>query len=538
MYNTTDAYRKAVASNSRLWDLYVLVDLADGTHLRLDRTKIALNSFKWKNGSTCSDTIQTGSTYAASVEFSIVNKDAEFADYVFTGAKIFPFIGLYIESTEDYEYVPLGEFNIIEPVKQFSTIPVVCYDNMVLTNQVFDFSTVVFPTDARTVFLAVVDQCGFRYDEQMLTDISNLDYEINSLLTNDPTCRDVLAGFGIMLQRNLRFNRAGTLELFWYQEVPVRMSKYTRTGNSSYADVDTRVTGVVLEDAYGNTFNTGTEVYPVALPNSPIVQGSDMSIPVLEATLESMQAIQYKASKISYIGDPALDVGDIVTQVDTPVGEHKVPIMLSVYKFTGIQTIESLGLNSATMTQQSSTVKRLRKVFSAAQKDRAELESKISQTADTVRLEVSEKYATQQVVSELQVQANGLQAAVSKSEQDLVGVATELTQLRQSTTDVEIAIQTIRTEGVSRVTTTSNYTFDEDGLSIKKSGEEIENLINNNGMYVKRSGTVMLQATAAGVVATDVQVNNYLCIGKYARFEDYTDGMDSKRTACFWLGGE
>ena len=50
-----------------------------------------------------------------------------------------------------------------------------------------------------------------------------------------------------------------------------------------------------------------------------------------------------------------------------------------------------------------------------------------------------------------------------------------------------------------------------------------------------RGSTVMLQANASGVIATDVSVRNYLIIGEHARFEDYSDGSDSARTACFFI---
>ena len=59
----------------------------------------------------------------------------------------------------------------------------------------------------------------------------------------------------------------------------------------------------------------------------------------------------------------------------------------------------------------------------------------------------------------------------------------------------------------------------------------MENLLDNTGMYVRRSGEVILQANAAGVQATDVVVRNYLVVGTHARFEDYPVG----RTACFYL---
>ena len=96
-------------------------------------------------------------------------------------------------------------------------------------------------------------------------------------------------------------------------------------------------------------------------------------------------------------------------------------------------------------------------------------------------------------------------------------------------------VQTIIDQGVGSVTTSTGYTFDENGLRIAKSGQEMENLLDNTGMYVTRGDETILQANAAGVQAVDVTVRNYLVIGSHARFEDYTDGSDTSRTACFFL---
>ena len=70
----------------------------------------------------------------------------------------------------------------------------------------------------------------------------------------------------------------------------------------------------------------------------------------------------------------------------------------------------------------------------------------------------------------------------------------------------------------------------------------MENRLDEMGMYVVRGAgtdneTPMLQADAYGVIATDVTVRNYLVIGDHARIEDYTDGTDHKRTACYFTGG-
>ena len=98
---------------------------------------------------------------------------------------------------------------------------------------------------------------------------------------------------------------------------------------------------------------------------------------------------------------------------------------------------------------------------------------------------------------------------------------------------MKISVQTIRDSGVSRVQTGMGYTFDDQGLHIARPGEPMENKLDNTGMYVSRGGETILQANSGGVVASDVRLRNYLCIGENARLEDYA----GSRTACFYVGG-
>lgn len=551
MYNTSVEYMKQILSTSREWDMYIDVTLANGTTFKLTRDNISLGTPVLKEGATCSDTIQVGSTYSNSFEFSILNDKGQYSEYDFYKAKIEPYSGLYVPITDettgeiqdwDYEYIPLGVFWVLENVKKLSTIPIVCFDRMSLTNKVFDFSTLVFPTDCTTIFNEVVTQCDIPVSESLVSEIANLEYPINSLLTNDPTCRDILAGFGIMLQKNLRFNRAGVLESFWYTKYVYAStdgtnidrgatSKKNRVGNSSYGDNQIVVTGVYLEDAYGNTFSVGTEEYPVELPTSPIIQGSGMAMPILEAVLRKLQTLPHRMSSISYSGDPAIQAGDILVHNETPIGKITLPVMRLVYKFAGIGTLDSLGTDTATQNQQSSTDKKLRKAFSRADKDRSELETKIDQTADEVLIQASERFADKSNMASLSVQVEGISSTVSQQTTDINGVKGEISTLKQTASSFSIEIQEIIDNGVDKVTTKTGYTFNDDGLKIQKSGQEMENLLDNTGMYVTRSGETILQANNAGVIATDVKVRNYLIVGTHARFEDY----GSERTACFYI---
>jgi len=129
----------------------------------------------------------------------------------------------------------------------------------------------------------------------------------------------------------------------------------------------------------------------------------------------------------------------------------------------------------------------------------------------------------------LELDVAGLRSQVSSQ----AGQETRLTALEQTAGGLALSVEQLRTEGASKIKTSMGYTFDDSGLRISRSGQQMQNLLDNTGMYVRRGGEVILQANDRGVTAVDVTVGSYLVIGDHARLENYGAG----RTACFYLEG-
>lgn len=133
---------------------------------------------------------------------------------------------------------------------------------------------------------------------------------------------------------------------------------------------------------------------------------------------------------------------------------------------------------------------------------------------------------------------NSLQPDGSKS------IMKQISEIEQKSDSVSIIVEQISVKNpdgtysvdVDQVTTRTGYTFNANGLTIYKSGEEMKNLLDNTGMYVTRSGEEVLTANNDGVNAINLTARQYLIVGHNSRLEDYTDGSDSKRTACFYIG--
>ncbi len=120
----------------------------------------------------------------------------------------------------------------------------------------------------------------------------------------------------------------------------------------------------------------------------------------------------------------------------------------------------------------------------------------------------------------------------------------QISSIQQTADSVDIIIKQISKEGadgnyvanVTEVETTTGYKLDAEGLNIKKSGEEMQNLLTNRGMYVNRDDESILAADNEGVNAINLRARKYLIIGANSRFEDYSNGTDEHRTACYYIG--
>lgn len=106
--------------------------------------------------------------------------------------------------------------------------------------------------------------------------------------------------------------------------------------------------------------------------------------------------------------------------------------------------------------------------------------------------------------------------------------------LKVTSEDVSIIVEQELAEGVENVKTASKkYTFNDEGLNITSSENEISTKITEDGMRVYKNNQEVLTADNTGVKAQDLHAVTYLIIGDTSRLEDRL-----YRTACFWIGDD
>ena len=259
------------------------------------------------------------------------------------------------------------------------------------------------------------------------------------------------------------------------------------------------------EDNIYKKDETAEEICEIRIENNQIMDTHREDF--IDGLYEALNGLEYCPHEIESYGIGILDIGDIFT-IETLDGTT----------YTGLYISGDIEISQG-------LVERTR----AEAPETAETEYKAASETDRV---------INKTILRVDKQEQLIQALVSSTENiknELTGQMEEITKsVEQKVTPEQMQILVSETvAGIDSITTTTGYTFDQDGLHIQKDGEEIENKLDHTGMYVNRGDDNVLTANAEGVQAINLTAKQYLTIGKNSRLEDYGEN----RTACFFIGG-
>ena len=133
--------------------------------------------------------------------------------------------------------------------------------------------------------------------------------------------------------------------------------------------------------------------------------------------------------------------------------------------------------------------------------------------------------------SAIKLTADSVQQSVKEMDSEISNLTREVSS-KMTSEEVSFIVQSAMDQGVERITTSTGYTFNEEGLHITKTDSEITTSITEDGMTVYRNDDEVLVADNLGVRAEDLHATTFLIVGNNSRFEDY----EGNRTGCFWIG--
>ena len=169
--------------------------------------------------------------------------------------------------------------------------------------------------------------------------------------------------------------------------------------------------------------------------------------------------------------------------------------------------------------------------------------AKVDKANKQIELVASDVQANSEEISGLYITANDITTSVSNTNQKInetdekVAILTEEVSTKVTAEDVTFSIQTAFDNGVESVTTSTGFTFNEEGLHISKENSEITTSITEDGMTIYRADTPVLVTNHTGVEATNLHATTFLTVGGLNRFEEYIDIDNQVRIGAFWLLG-
>lgn len=442
---------------------------------------------------------------------------------------------------DEYEYIDFGEYIVKSVEKSEDTLSykIVCYDQMLFTMQEYKSLDIEYPTTVRNYIYELCNKIGLvfanEYDE-----FANYDKIIPSDLYKDLgyTYRDVFDELAQVTASTICLNNNNDLEIRYITETnDVVDEEYFKDVNVTIGEKFGAVNTIVLSRA-GNSDNI---YYPSELPENPYeIRISENQIMNFDDRDTYLPAIYEKLNGLEFYTNDFASTGicyyDLCDRYSVKIGENIYSCVMFNHELLITQGLEEniyTELPEQTETDYKKADKTDRKINQATL-----IVDKQNNLIQGV-VQTVEGSASYDLTQDTQYQPNKEYYKFDMSEyvllqegvdynvgEDIVGnvyeynftegleerVSRNELNIDSQKTTIDIISTNINTENgnVESVKTTTGYTFDKDGLKIKKDVNDYNTLIDNTGTYYKDGDTILSQTTKDGTITKDM-----VLYGKY-----------------------
>ena len=349
MYPVSEAFLQAVQGSTRKYYWTGKITTMAGVEYPFTQEDIVKGS-GYITAQCCGNSeIELGAVYAAEMGISLF---LDIDRYTLEDAEVELSYHLRL-ADGTYEAVPMGIFEVSEANRTVHVLELKAYDRMLRFDRAFNgFETI---GTAYGMMALCSTACGVDL-AQSQTEIEALPNGLELLSIypeNDiETYRDVLYFTAQVLGGFFCVNRDGKLEFRQYGNTPVMEILQKHRFSSSFSDFVTRYTAVsctnqrtqtaeyyALEEDDGLTMNLGT---------NPLLQFGleETRAELCRNILTSLSAVNYVPFDSDTIGNPALDLGDVLTFSDGQADAQQITCVTSfTVKIGGRQSLKCVGKN-------------------------------------------------------------------------------------------------------------------------------------------------------------------------------------------------
>lgn len=349
MYAVSDAFLTAIKQKTRTYYWTGTITTTGNKTYDITASNIVKGSGYITYQCCDSSEITIGGVYAAEAGLTLIT---DIDRYTLLDAKLTLSFHLRL-ADGTYEEVPMGTFIISEANRSAKVLEIKAYD--VMLN--FDKSFSAFGTAGNAYDFMTL--ASTNCDVPLAQTRAEIEAMANGALTlgiasdNDiETYRDLLYYIAQILGGFFTINRDGKLELRKFGTTSVLTVAQTERFTSSISDFVTNYTAIsstnmktqvaeyyALESDTGLTMNLGV---------NPLMQlgTEDARELMCKNILRDVSVINYVPFDTDTIGNPALDIGDVITFKGGQADESKISVITSMQvKIGGKQTLKGVGKN-------------------------------------------------------------------------------------------------------------------------------------------------------------------------------------------------
>lgn len=349
MYQVSDRFKAAIQDSTRKFYYEGEITTKAGIKYPFTNADIVKGSGYITNQCCGDNEIELGSVYSAELGITLFS---DIDRYTLEGATIRLSFFLQVDDGE-YEEVPMGIFEISEANRTIKCLSIKAYDYMLRFEK--SFKDTVSSGTAYELLSLACEKCDVElaHTEEEVNGWKNGSTILGIYGENDiESWRDVLYYVAQVLGRFCTINRAGKLELRPYGNVSVANISDKHRFTSSFSDFVTRYTAI-------NSTNTRTQTaeYYALDPDdgltmnlgvNPMLQFglTEVRKKMLLNILDDISLIKYVPFDSSTIGNPAFDLGDIITFSGGHADEKQISCITKYeYRINGKHTLKCVGKN-------------------------------------------------------------------------------------------------------------------------------------------------------------------------------------------------
>ena len=349
MYPVSEAFLQAVQGNTRKYYWTGKITTAAGAEYPFTQEDIVKGS-GYITAQCCGNSeIELGAVYAAEMGISLF---LDIDRYTLEDAEVELSYHLRL-ADGTYEAVPMGIFEVSEANRTVHVLELKAYDRMLRFDRAFNgFETI---GTAYGMMALCSNACGVELAQSQaeIEALPNGSELLSIYPENDSeTYRDVLYFTAQVLGGFFCINREGKLEFRQYGETPVMEILQKHRFSSSFSDFVTRYTAVSstnlrtqtseyysLETDDGLTMNLGV---------NPLLQFGleETRAELCRNILTALSTVNYVPFDSDTIGNPALDLGDVLTFSGGQADAQQITCVTSfTVKIGGRQSLKCVGKN-------------------------------------------------------------------------------------------------------------------------------------------------------------------------------------------------